>query len=882
MSEANPFGPDALVHWDSKANERHLVELTLLSMWIGLWLWEYASTVSFDITLVTGKRPLQLRGVIYLCTRLSLHAFVIGAMVTNQNYQRVDCEAAWKATNAFAVVAVMGARSVFVLRAVAAWNYSSKVVIPISIFWLTVLALSVIPVQLDIQIAQHSDLLGWKCMPITAMNKTLFLWQLFLSIAFDVTTATLTLWKLYKISKASHVRLLHLVVRDACIFGTLTLTPTIGLIVTFLLHDFSVLLELIALDIVSHVILASRAYAAIFESALTMLPHEERILRKVINGDMLDPQSLKRLTFKMSEQTGSKDPRRRTGGHEDRYLPGAMSRETHDPTPPFASYFIQSPAMVLAHDDEDPDSKPWRHNHQTQFRHSDGGIEFPMQALGGKGEDVVDEVIQHAQTYHTSTTTSHSSDLMHAHSRLGDTAANIGCRLPLPRISLPPSTVPSTFSMRSKLFGKRLRGARSASHLDGSSGSNGNESGGDLRAPHADRMAPRHSAVSSMDVRVGVDVDVRVEYKEAYPLPAIFQRLQQGESSGRNRVDSGHSAKDVADGAKSVCGSSVKTKGKGKGMSRASFWRSPRGSAEPEPEDRNSVASEDAPAPGPDDDPESTRRCLQLSTADEESPKRKRAPDSINLSQSSYGNSSRRMSSFLRQLSKHNTPLSPVGSCAASDGHENRVLFGMVHLPLSSSPGHPAACSTPTPLPSPTSPKSSPDMTRTPNSGSPLTHTRADTSYDRDDEEELVGDDHNDTDDIAYSAENDQGEWKTKTITDQDEFTQFRPRMMFNSTALRMGATGRGNGRGRHGRMDSRYSRYSQNFLQQGDGTGEEHDGGEGQEEQELLDSDSFTTARSQPLDMMTGLSFGVGRMSVTSTVSNGVQGRGTSRQHGS
>ncbi|KAE8221409.1 hypothetical protein CF326_g8565 [Tilletia indica] len=84
MSGTNPFGPDALVHWDNKANERHLVELILLSMWIGLWLWEYTNTISFDITLVTGKRPLQLPGVIYLCTRLSLNACVICVIASIQ------------------------------------------------------------------------------------------------------------------------------------------------------------------------------------------------------------------------------------------------------------------------------------------------------------------------------------------------------------------------------------------------------------------------------------------------------------------------------------------------------------------------------------------------------------------------------------------------------------------------------------------------------------------------------------------------------------------------------------------------------------------------------------------------------------------------------
>ncbi|KAE8187678.1 hypothetical protein CF328_g6839 [Tilletia controversa] len=532
----------------TKLSATYLLQMALVSMQIGIWIWvnilrnaglppyvlgltplfltsalkEYLNTFSLDYKLITGKRPLRVQGVIYLTIRVCLTVFVLTILIYKQGFSRINCRAIWRTSNVFSTVGYTGSRLIFLLRAMA----------------------------------------------------------------------VLTLCKLYNVSKRSHLRLLHVVVRDAWVFSALSIIPTVSSIVLLSVKNYIAIFELVPLDNFLHVILASRAYAAIFESGLTMLPHEEQVVKKVVNGDIMDQQARNRLAFKMNDRstatTGDSSGSHRFEGRmgEDRYLPGAMSRETQDPTPPFAAYLSNNSATVVLAHEEDPDRKSGSHD-------EDRGFEVPTQAHSSStGEDQVKETV--LDSSQLSPIRTPPSVLHHRQVQRAPPSAAVTSSPSLPRItfSASPTTAPETpqrHGTRNKLFGKRLREAQSLSQLD-TTGANARGCGPrDDEPPHSAGGVVRHSS-SPMNVRVGVDVDVRVDRKEIYPLPRIFQNLRQDESAPAGSAGTSLGSTDNSEKDEEKTSGSLKRKMSFASVLSISHGRSSRGgiSGGPSPRHRPS------------------------------------------------------------------------------------------------------------------------------------------------------------------------------------------------------------------------------------------------------------------------------------------------------
>ncbi|CAD6943397.1 unnamed protein product [Tilletia controversa] len=461
MSDPTALGLGGPKSFQTKASVNYQLEMALFSIQIGIWIWEYLNTISLDYKLITGKRPLRVQGVIFITIRVCLTVSVMAVLLSKQGFTQINCTAVWRATNVFTTVGDTGSRLIFLLRAMA----------------------------------------------------------------------VLTLFKLCNVSKRSHLRLLHVVVRDAWVFSALSIIPTVSSIVLLCVKNYVAIFELVPLDNLLHVILASRAYAAIFESGLTMLPHEEQVVKKVVNGDILDQQARNRLAFKMNDRStatqGDSSGSHRFEGSigEERYLPGAMSREIQDLTPPFSDYFSNKSVTVILTHENDPYNRFHPH-------HGGGGIEVPAQAQSSStGDDhVMKTVLESSQLSPICTPPSvlHRRQLQ----RVPPSAA-VASLPSIPRVtfSVSPAAAPETpqhYGARNKLFVKRLREAQSLSQLD-TTGANVSERGPcDDEPPHS-AGAVVGSCSTQMNVLVGVDVDVRVECKEAFPLPLISQSLHQGQ-----------------------------------------------------------------------------------------------------------------------------------------------------------------------------------------------------------------------------------------------------------------------------------------------------------------------------------------------------------------
>ncbi|CAD6907827.1 unnamed protein product [Tilletia controversa] len=461
MSDPTALGLGGPKSFQTKASVNYQLEMALFSIQIGIWIWEYLNTISLDYKLITGKRPLRVQGVIFITIRVCLTVSVMAVLLSKQGFSQINCTAVWRATNVFTTVGDTGSRLIFLLRAMA----------------------------------------------------------------------VLTLFKLCNVSKRSHLRLLHVVVRDAWVFSALSIIPTVSSIVLLCVKNYVAIFELVPLDNLLHVILASRAYAAIFESGLTMLPHEEQVVKKVVNGDILDQQARNRLAFKMNDRStatqGDSSGSHRFEGSigEERYLPGAMSREIQDLTPPFSDYFSNKSVTVILTHENDPYNRFHPH-------HGGGGIEVPAQAQSSStGDDhVMKTVLESSQLSPICTPPSvlHRRQLQRA-----PPSADVASLPSIPRVtfSVSPAAAPETpqhYGARNKLFVKRLREAQSLSQLD-TTGANVRERGPcDDEPPHS-AGAVVGSCSTQMNVLVGVDVDVRVECKEAFPLPLISQSLHQGQ-----------------------------------------------------------------------------------------------------------------------------------------------------------------------------------------------------------------------------------------------------------------------------------------------------------------------------------------------------------------
>ncbi|KAI0276823.1 hypothetical protein BC826DRAFT_1114015 [Russula brevipes] len=105
---------------------------------IGLYIWEFATTLDYEWSIIWGRRPYRWTIWIYSLTRLATLTTVIDIIVyLNTKATPHRCQALLTSISVFDNVALAAAELLIVLRIIAIWN-KRKVVVAIAIgLWVT-------------------------------------------------------------------------------------------------------------------------------------------------------------------------------------------------------------------------------------------------------------------------------------------------------------------------------------------------------------------------------------------------------------------------------------------------------------------------------------------------------------------------------------------------------------------------------------------------------------------------------------------------------------------------------------------------------------------------------------------------------------------------
>ncbi|THV03452.1 hypothetical protein K435DRAFT_651152 [Dendrothele bispora CBS 962.96] len=122
-----------MVNWNSPEEILHdaLAFEKLVHVLLGLYIWEWATSLDFDILLLTGKRPFKWPMIPYLLNRYSL-MFALIVLVVSFNIQKeFDCQPLYLFCQVMGNFAI-GLSSVNLsIRTIAVWKGNHFVTVPV-------------------------------------------------------------------------------------------------------------------------------------------------------------------------------------------------------------------------------------------------------------------------------------------------------------------------------------------------------------------------------------------------------------------------------------------------------------------------------------------------------------------------------------------------------------------------------------------------------------------------------------------------------------------------------------------------------------------------------------------------------------------------------
>lgn len=230
-----------MVDWQSTAELIHDADAfgKFMHALLGLYLWEWFTSLDFDIAFIIGKRKFRWPLAFYFLGRYSLLAALVGIVVALNVRTEVDCQALYT-FNQIAGNFTIGFASINLsLRTMAIWSQNKLIVIPIAAIicghW-GLLLRGVVLVK-----AQWVE--GQGC-AITGSSNTILIATYVYTMSFDFVVTILTAYKL-AFKKGARSQLVSMIFADGLIYFVIAfLANTIAVI--FLVLNLNAVMSVIA------------------------------------------------------------------------------------------------------------------------------------------------------------------------------------------------------------------------------------------------------------------------------------------------------------------------------------------------------------------------------------------------------------------------------------------------------------------------------------------------------------------------------------------------------------------------------------------------------------------------------------------------------------
>ncbi|OCH85025.1 hypothetical protein OBBRIDRAFT_344570 [Obba rivulosa] len=207
---------------------------------LGLYIWEFITSLEFDWDYISGKRKFRWPLVFYFANRYFLLFALIGIATALNVTSPVDCQALYTYNQVFGNASIGLASINLSLRTIAVWSQS---------WWITIPLVCVILGHWSLLL--HGILLkaawidGQGCV-ITSTDNKLLAATFIYSMCFDFTVLMLTAWGLaFPMGRRDASRIVNLIFKDGLIFFIIAFLANL-LAVIFMLLNLNAVMSIIA------------------------------------------------------------------------------------------------------------------------------------------------------------------------------------------------------------------------------------------------------------------------------------------------------------------------------------------------------------------------------------------------------------------------------------------------------------------------------------------------------------------------------------------------------------------------------------------------------------------------------------------------------------
>uniref|UniRef100_A0A0W0FTF3 Transmembrane protein n=1 Tax=Moniliophthora roreri TaxID=221103 RepID=A0A0W0FTF3_MONRR len=162
----------------------------LIHCLLGLYIWEWATSLGFDISYIRGKRKFRWPLIFYFLNRYCLLIALIGIAVALNVTVEIDCQSLYTFNQVFGNASIGLASINLSLRTIAVWSQAWYIWVPL-----------VLVIMGHWSLLLHGVLLKAEWIPpagcvITSTDNKLLAVSFIYSMAFDFLVLSLTAWKL--------------------------------------------------------------------------------------------------------------------------------------------------------------------------------------------------------------------------------------------------------------------------------------------------------------------------------------------------------------------------------------------------------------------------------------------------------------------------------------------------------------------------------------------------------------------------------------------------------------------------------------------------------------------------------------------------------------
>ncbi|KAJ7634579.1 hypothetical protein FB45DRAFT_1025512 [Roridomyces roridus] len=249
-------------HSQDEVNKDGAAFNRLIHVLLGLYLWEWCTSLEFDWDFVSGKRVFRWPMIFYFLNRYCLLFALVGITIALNVTSQIDCQSLYAFNQTFGNASIGLASINLALRTIAVWNRRRSIWLPLLAMILGHWALLLRGIKLK---AEWDPLQG--CI-ITSTNSR-FLAAIFIySMILDLTVLCLMAYKLNSFPTGGESKLVSLIFKDGLVY----------FVIAFLSNLLATIFMLLALNPVMSII--ADVPAAISSTIVAC-----RVVRRLSNYD---------------------------------------------------------------------------------------------------------------------------------------------------------------------------------------------------------------------------------------------------------------------------------------------------------------------------------------------------------------------------------------------------------------------------------------------------------------------------------------------------------------------------------------------------------------------------------------------------------------------